>query len=68
MHALYFVSYALIATVAAGVIAYAQFARMKNEGTPMNFTVLKVVGSTGMVMWACAALTEIAYTTGVVTA
>ena len=68
MAALYFISYALIATVAAMVIAYAQYTRMKNEGTPMNFKILKVVGGSGLAMWACAGLTQIAYTSGMVAA
>lgn len=68
MAALYFICYALIATIAAGVIAYAQYTRMKAEGTPMNFTVLKVVGGSGLAMWACAGLTQIAYSSGMVAA
>lgn len=61
MAALYFVSYALIATIAALVIAQAQFARKKNEGTPVNFTLLKAVGGSAAFMWAAAGLTTVAY-------
>ena len=68
MAALYFICYALIATVAAAVIAYAQYTRMQTEGTPMNFKVLKVVGGSGLAMWACAALTQVAYTSGMIAA
>ena len=68
MAALYFISYALIATIAAAVIAYAQYTRMKAEGTPMNFTVLKVTAGSGLVMWVCAAMTEVAYSTGMIAA
>lgn len=68
MAALYFVCYALIATVAAIVIGYAQYTRMKNEGTPMNCKILKVTAASGLIMWACAGATEVAYSTGMIAA
>lgn len=61
MHALYFMSYALIATVAALVIAQAQYSRMKNEGTPMSFGFLKAVTAVAVFMWTAAGITSVAY-------
>ena len=61
MAAMYFISYALIATIAGLVIAQAQYARLKNEGTPVNAKLLKVVAGVALVMWAAAGVTNIAY-------
>lgn len=61
MEAMYFVSYALIATVAGGVIAQAQYARRKAEGTPINLSLLKVIGGLALVLWAAAGVTEALY-------
>jgi len=63
MHGLYFMSYGLIATIAALVIAFAQYKRNKNEGVPMNYTVLKLVSGVALAMWTGAAFTSVAYTT-----
>lgn len=62
MEAMYFIIYAAIATVAGAVIAQAQYARMKAEGTPINLKLLKVVGGLAAVLWAAAGLTEVLYT------
>lgn len=64
MATIYFLSYALIATVAGLVIAWAQYSRMKNEGVPMNFKILKAVTGTAVAMYAGAALTSVAITSG----
>lgn len=61
MAALYFISYALIATIIALVIAYAQYIRMKRENVPMNLGFLKVVTAIALTMWAAAGVTSISY-------
>lgn len=63
MHSLYFIGYALMATVSGVVIAWAQYSRKKTEGTPMNFTLLKVIFGVALAMWCGAALASAAYTT-----
>jgi len=62
MSSLYFVAYALIATLAGTVIAQAQYARKQNEGKPINYTVLKVVFGFALLMWTGAALSAVFYT------
>ncbi len=62
MHALYFIGYAVMATVAGLIIAQAQYSRMKKEGTPMSFGFLKAVAAVAVFMWAAAGVTSIAYT------
>lgn len=64
MAAMYFLSYALIATLVGGVIAWAQYERKKTEGTPMNMTVIKAVSGLALAMYAGAGLTTLAYSTG----
>lgn len=66
MAAIYFLSYALIATLVGLVMAWAQYSRMKDEGIPMNTKVLKAVSGTALAMYAGAALTGLAYSTGAV--
>ena len=61
MHALYFMGYAAMATVAAVIIAQAQYSRMKAEGTPMNFGFLKFVSAVAAFMWTAAGITTLAY-------
>jgi len=63
MHGIYFMGYGVIATIASVVIAYAQYRRHKNEGVPINYTVLKLVSGVALSMWAGAAFTSLAYTT-----
>jgi len=62
MHALYFIGYALLATLAVVVIAIAQYNRKKAEGTPMSYGILKALGGLALFMWTAAGLTSIAYT------
>lgn len=66
MAAMYFISYALIATIAVLVIAQAQYDRLKTEGTPVNFTLIKAVGASAAVMWSAAGLTQVIYAAGAV--
>ncbi|MCR4379243.1 MAG: hypothetical protein NUV50_14290 [Rhodospirillales bacterium] len=61
MHALYFMGYAAMATVAGLIIAQAQYSRMKTEGTPMNLGILKAIGGIALFMWTAAGLTSVAY-------
>ena len=61
MHALYFIGYAVMATIAGLVIAQAQYSRQKTEGTPMNFGFLKAIAALSVFMWAAAGVTSIAY-------
>lgn len=62
VHALYFIAYAVMATVTGLVIAQAQYSRMKTEGTPMNLGFLKATGAVAAFMWAAAGITNVAYT------
>ncbi len=68
MKSLYFLSYAVLATVAAIVITWAQYRSYKKEGTPFNFTLVTVVTAVALAMWTGAALTAFAYNTNTVTA
>lgn len=61
MHALYFLGYAVMATIAGLVIAQAQYSRKKQEGTPVNFGILKAVGALSIFMWLAAGVTSVAY-------
>lgn len=62
MSSLYFVAYALIATVGGIVIAQAQYARKQSEGKPINYTALKIAFGFALLMWTGAALDTIYYT------
>lgn len=61
MHALYFVGYAFMATFAVMIIAQAQYSRKKTEGTPINFGIMKALGSIAFFMWTAAGVTTVAY-------
>jgi len=61
-HSLYFIGYAVFATVAGIVIAHAQYSRKKREGKKINFTLLKVVFGFALLMWTGAALAAVYYT------
>ncbi|HEY9163165.1 MAG TPA: hypothetical protein VIN57_01045 [Magnetovibrio sp.] len=61
MHALYFLGYAFMATLATVVIAQAQYSRKKNEGTPMSWGFLKAAAAVAMFMWTAAGVTTVAY-------
>ena len=56
-HSLYFVGYALCATLGLVVVA-----RKEREGTKINFTILKVISGFALLMWTGAALTTVYYT------
>lgn len=62
MHSLYFVGYALIATIAGIVLVKAQYSRKKREGTPVNFKIIKVVFGFALFMWTGAAFAAVYYT------
>lgn len=64
MKALYFVSYAVMATVAAIIIGWAQYSRKKNEGTPLNLNVLKALSGIAIAMWIGAGVSAFAYKDG----
>lgn len=61
MHALYFLGYAVMATIAGMVIAQAQYSRQKTEGTPVNFGLIKAVSALSVFMWVAAGVTSVAY-------
>lgn len=61
MHALYFIGYAVMATIAGLIVAQAQYSRKKTEGTPINFNILKAIGAVALFMWTAAGLTQVAY-------
>jgi len=64
MKSLYFVGYALMATVGALIIGWAQYSRKKSEGTPLNLNVLKAVSGIAVAMWIGAGISAYAYNTG----
>jgi len=68
MHSLYFLSYAVLATVAAVVITWAQYIIFKRDGTPFNFTLLMVILVVALAMWTGVAFTQFAYDTSTTTA
>lgn len=61
MAAAYFISYALMATVAGLVIGWAQYSRLKRESTPINMTIMKATWGIALAMWSSAAVTSVAY-------
>lgn len=61
-HSLYFVGYALLATIGGIVITKAQYIRKKREGTKINYTILKVVFGFALLMWTGAAMGSVYYT------
>lgn len=61
MHALYFVAYASMASIAGAVVAQAQYSRKKSEGTPVNIGLLKAVSAVAVFMWTAAGVTSVAY-------
>ena len=61
-HSLYFVGYALCATVGGIVVAKAQYIRKKREGTKINFGLLKVIFIFALLMWTGAAFAGVYYT------
>jgi len=61
MHSLYFVGYAVIATIAGIVLVKAQYSRKQREGTPVNFKIIKVVFGFALFMWTGAAFAAVYY-------
>lgn len=61
-HSLYFIAYALFATVSGIIIAQAMYSRKKSEGTKINFKLLKIVFGIALLMWTAAALSTVYYT------
>jgi len=64
MHSLYFVGYAVCATIAGIVMVKAQYIRKKREGTPINFKLIKIVFGFALFMWTGAAFAAVYYTPG----
>jgi len=62
MHSLYFIGYAVCATIAGIVMAKAQYSRKQKEGTPINYKVMKFVFGFALLMWTGAALAAVYYT------
>lgn len=62
MHSLYFVGYAVTATVGGIVLAKALYIRKQREGKPINYGLLKVVFGFALLMWTGAALSAVYYT------
>lgn len=62
MHSLYFVGYALIATIAGIVLVKAQYSRKQREGTPVNFKIIKIIFGFALFMWTGAAFAAVYYT------
>jgi len=62
MHSLYFIGYAVCATIAGIVMAKAQYSRKQKEGTPINYKVMKFVFGFALLMWTGAALAAFYYT------
>ncbi len=61
-HSLYFMGYALFATIGGIIIAQAQYSRKQKEGKPINYTILKVVFGFALLMWTGAAISGFYYT------
>ena len=68
IHSFYFLSYALILTIAGVVMAWAYYSRFKNEGTPVNYTLLTGVFAAALAMWTGVAVTEYVYNPNVINA
>jgi len=56
---MYFVSYALIATLGGLIVGWAQYKRKKAEGAAMNRTLLMAIAGIAVAMWAGAGITAI---------
>ena len=61
-HSLYFVGYAVFATVGGIVMAKAQYTRKIREDAPINYKLLKVIFGLALLMWTGAALAAVYYT------
>jgi len=61
VHSLYFIGYALIATIGGIVIAKAQYIRKQREGMPINYMVMKFVFGFALLMWTGAAFAGVYY-------
>lgn len=61
MHALYFIGYAVMATIAGLIVAQAQYSRKKTEGIPVSLGILKAIGMVALFMWTAAGVTTVAY-------
>jgi len=61
MRSLYFIGYACILTVSCLTVAFAQYNRLNEEGTPINFSLLKVIGGIALFMWMAAGMTALIY-------
>ena len=61
MHALYFIGYAVMATVAGLIVAQAQYSRKKSEGIPISLGLLKAISAVALFMWVAAGVTTAAY-------
>jgi len=59
--ALYFLCYGSVATIGGFVATWAMYSRQKNEGIPMNFTILKFIYGFAVAMWVGVAFANYVY-------
>lgn len=64
MKSLYFISYAVMATMGAVIIGWAQYSRKKREGTPLNLNVIKALSGIAIAMWIAAGISAYVYNGG----
>ena len=66
MHSFYFISYASILTVADIVATWAFYCRLKNYGTPVNYSIIGLITASAIAMWTGVAFTEYVYNPGTI--
>ena len=66
IHSLYFLIYAVLATIVVVFMAWGYIHQNRKDGSPINYTLLEAVFALAMAMWTGVAATEAAYNTNVV--
>lgn len=61
LHSLYFIGYGVTFTLCGFLAYYAMNVRLKNEGIPVSYGVLKVLFSASFVMWLGVGLSFMIY-------
>lgn len=58
---LYFIMYAVILTISAGIVFLAMYRRQINEGVPINYNVLKALFGISAALWLSVAFSNLFY-------
>ena len=66
IHSLYFLIYAVLATIVVVFMAWGYISQNRKNGAPINYTLLEAVFAVAIAMWTGVAATEAVYNTNVV--